>query len=121
MPPKNIQIRATAEKDYLLLEAEGVYTLDGFKFMLDEVKALAEKYEREKLLIDLLSVSGLYAEEIDRYHIGAYMARYLPPPLKLAIVQAEEDTNYFGESVAINRGADLKVFFDREPAVLWLL
>ena len=57
----------------------------------------------------------------DQYQMGVETARALDGRIKLAIVGQPEHADPFFETVARNRGANLRVFADEVDAVVWLL
>jgi hypothetical protein len=56
-----------------------------------------------------------------RFVSGAYLAGSFPPPFRIAAHGHSEDINRFGETTAINRGAEFRIFASERLARRWLL
>lgn len=57
------------------------------------------------------------------YYLVACELPAIVKGLRVAFVDAvaeELDSNRLGENIAVNRGADIRLFHDEEPAVAWL-
>ncbi len=114
---------------YLLMTYEGNYEpslADGFT---SEVVGACEKHQPSQLLVDYRKVEGLMAT-MDRYNLASVFAKkYLEGKLSGKIQNCRfalvgnlplVDPKRFGETVANNRGINLKVFTDMAEALEWL-
>ncbi len=57
---------------------------------------------------------------MDRFYMGEYIASALRG-IKIAIVYRKVYANKFFEDAAVNRGANVRVFPDKQTALQWLL
>src|SRR6476661_11098488 len=93
--------------DFLTVHIQGQWTTSEALQSIDNVKLMAERSGRTKLLFDLKDL-GQPNDEMVRYNTGLKIAQTLVR-FKIACLLLPENTNYFGETVATNRGVNLKV------------
>lgn len=113
-------LRATVTGEFTLLEAQRTFL---------EVLAAAAQHGTPKILLDGRAVAGTPAT-IERYYYGEFVARSVLQYKKtgalgscqLAYILKEpvKDTRRFGETVAVNRGAWVRVFEDLAEGMAWL-
>ena len=72
------------------------------------------------MLLDILGVEGIEVPTLERYFLGVEAAEQLRYKVKLAVVWHSEFINYIAETVAVNRGGNVKAFSRIEPALEWL-
>ena len=104
---------------YLACTATGKWITEELKQFIDALSTDLGKGGYTRLLADLSGVKGP-PPEMDRYYIGEYIASVLRG-IKVAIVYQKVYTNTFFEDTAVNRGAYLKVFPDKDSARKWLM
>jgi hypothetical protein len=114
---------------HLRLICEGRYEPSLNGEFSDQVLGACEKYRPSKMLIDTLRVEGEMST-MDRYNLATLSAKkYLEgklagkiPGCRFAFVGSNPlvDPKRFGETVAVNRGIDLKVFTEMKEALAWL-
>ena len=116
----------TVEEDILFINATGIYSLTKAKdlFKLSIYSALL--YSKSKILIDVTGVSGTIPF-LDRFEFSEFLSQYkakhdLKKVGKIAVAGQEPivDKGRFGENVAVNRGANVRVFTDMKEALIWL-
>jgi hypothetical protein len=105
--------------DHLFVELHEPYTLTLFLSTIQEIGEYCQKEKLNKVLVDLLKVTG-NPSILDRYHFGVEIARVWGPRIKAAAIAEPSLVNFMAETVAVNRGANFKVFFDRDKASTWL-
>ena len=113
-------LRATVSGPYNLREAQDLY---------DRIVKSALAAERTQILIDASGVTGAPTQD-ERYMLGLFVAaehrilaaRTPPIDVRVAVYGRRPlvDPDRFGETVAINRGAKLKVSEQLEEALAWL-
>ena len=113
-------LRATVAGDYNLRAAQDVY---------DRAVKTAVASGHTRVLIDASAVSGAPTQD-ERYMLGLFVAaeqRILSaktPPVQVQVAVFARppftDPSRFGETVAVNRGAKLKVSERLEEALAWL-
>lgn len=109
------------ENDLLKMTVSGEYDYDDFVIYLKIIYAKCESEGNYKMILDALAVEGIDIPTIERYYLGVEAAEQLCYKVKLAVVWHKEYLNYLGETVAVNRGANVSVFGNTESAVKWLL
>ena len=89
---------------------------------------LAKKHETNLFLIDCLELIDDKALVFENYKLGVDLTKItqkIPEQVKDAIIlphspQAADNIRFF-ETVAINRGLNIRLFKNREDALEWLL
>ena len=118
-----IEVAGVFPRDgYVEVVLKGPYTTAEFPWAYDQVLRAVERRPDARVLLNLLAVEGL-PSVIDRFLFGQTASLTLPRTLKLAAVATEPilDPQRFGERVAQNRGAWVRVFGNAAEAVEWLL
>jgi hypothetical protein len=119
-------IKISVQNDFLLIFAGGNYSLlkakNLFKLAIDN----ALLHNKSKILIDVTDVVGNISF-IDRFEYSEFLAKYraehaLTKVNRIAVVGQEPivHKNKFGETIAVNRGTDVRVFTDMGKASIWL-
>jgi hypothetical protein len=121
----HFDIELTVEEDLILVTASGEYSLvkanNLFKFSIDNVLA----HNKNKILVDVTSLTGSIPF-FDRYQYAEFLANYKAEHAskihKIAVVGKEPivDKDRFGETVAVNRGVNGRVFTEMSQALAWL-
>jgi hypothetical protein len=80
-----------------------------------------EKYSR--ILLDFLKLGVATATLMNKFDLGIKTAKTFTNPnfVKIAGLVKIEQHKKFAEDVAANRGAIIKVFYNKEKAIEWLL
>lgn len=108
------------EDTHLVAILRGKWDVPEMTRCIVQIRAKAMQSPQTRILADCRDVSAP-ATEFHRYLAGVDVARILPRPFKLSVLYLEELVNRFGETVAVNRGADIRVFHEEEQALQWLL
>jgi|KBSSwiStaDraftv2_1062776.scaffolds.fasta_scaffold828098_2 hypothetical protein len=124
-----LNIDIESRKHYLLAALSGVFSLRGAQDAYDRAVKAALPLGLSRILFDASAVTGIPTQD-ERYSLGLFVAteqRLLAaktPPCFLQVAvygrQPLLDPNRFGETVAINRGAKLKVSERLDEALAWL-
>lgn len=104
---------------YLACTITGKWVTNELKNYADTVYAELVKLGCKRLLVDMSLVTGP-PPEMDRFDMGEYFASVLRS-MKTAIVYRKVYTNKFFEDTAVNRGAWVCVFPDKQAALRWLM
>jgi hypothetical protein len=115
----NLSIDIQAESGYLFCTITGNWVTDELESIVNTLSAELTKQKYSRILADMSLVSGP-PPEMDRYHMGKYVAAALRG-IKMAIIYRKVIPNSFFEDTAVNRGAWIKVFPDKESALQWLM
>src|SRR5689334_4618549 len=105
--------------NYLLVESDEPYSLAMFFTTIHEVAGRCQQDGLKKALIDITKMVG-DPSIIDRYETGVEIAKYWGRNLQVAAIAREGMINYLAETVAVNRGARFKVFWQKSEAMEWL-
>ena len=109
--------------DYLVATVVG--DLDGkdYRDMRDMLREVLESSGVQKALLDIRQ-AVLHVTFMELYSMAASNPDVIPRGTKYAILYSEKTVSpaevKFGEDVATNRGASLKVFSIKEEAERWL-
>ncbi len=103
----------------LVAVANGPWRTEDAKRAIEAIRAEADRRKQTRLLADLRGLSQPDSE-MTRFYSGEHAARFWGHPIRAAVLSRPENYNRFGELVAVNRGADLAVFFGEEEALAWL-
>jgi hypothetical protein len=116
----------TVEEDILLIDVNGYYSITKannlFKLAIDS----ALSNNKRKVLIDVTNITGSIPF-FDRFRFSEFLSQYrikhaLGKIDRIAVVGKEPivDKERFGETVAVNRGTNIRVFTDPSEASIWL-
>jgi hypothetical protein len=108
-------------KDFLLVVYGGAFSLQAAKRAVDGMIQACAEYDRSLALFDCNRMTGKLSIW-DRFQTMVYGQKIKGRVDKLALVGRPDMLlpDRFAETVAVNRGINLKVFTDREKAVEWL-
>jgi len=111
---------------YLQLDCTGPFAQGAALETFTKAFALAAEHARDTILIDVRGVRPPEPTLMQRYdqavHIAEMHLRQIPR-VRLAVLGDEPmiHPHRFGEIVATNRGANVRVFTDEQMALDWLL
>jgi hypothetical protein len=116
------QIDVWADDRHLEIWWAGPWQLAAAKHAIETVQTEAENRGYDKVLLDVrgLLASGEF-RGTDNFFVGVYAATTWAWQLKVAVVYRAAYLDKLTEDAAVNRGAHLAVFLDREIALRWLL
>jgi hypothetical protein len=115
-------LRIIDQGEYLLAEFSGDFSVEAGKQCIDAMTNASLEKHKSKVLLDCRKISG-HMPVIDRFEVAAYAATTRKVIARLAMLNRPDVIlpDNFVENVAVNRGANVKVFTDFENAVRWLL
>jgi len=114
-----LSIDIQEESGYLACTITGKWVTDELKHYIDTMSAELTKRGCKRLLADMSMVIGP-PPEMDRFDIGKYIASVLRG-IRIAIVYRKVYVDKFFENTAVNRGALVKVFPEKQTALEWLM
>ena len=124
-----LTIALESRKHYFLAALSGAFSLRGAQDAYDRAVNAALPLGLDRILFDASAVTGTPSQD-ERYSLGLFVAaeqrllaaRTPPCFLQVAIYGHRPliDPNRFGETVALNRGAKLKVSERLDEALAWL-
>jgi len=118
MPLPDYEITTAPDAGFLRITASGAFGIRPTKHLFDRVAADAKHYGANRVLVDATGIVG-YVRTMAHYELGAYAASRIK--VKAALVGRQNVIDRFGETVAINRGANARVFLHEAEAMAWLL
>ena len=124
-----LTVEIESRKDYLFAAVSGAFSLRGAQDAFDRAVKAALPLGLSRILLDASAVTGRPSQD-ERYALGVFVAeqqRLLaaqtpPHDVQVAVYghQPLVDPNRFGETVALNRGAKVKVSERLDEALAWL-
>lgn len=122
----SIHYEVRAHKDYFELVCTATYAPDVPGRIAEEGLQRAARAGHRALLVDIRGVTGGLPTMSDRYNQAVQFANLQSktvPRIKVALVGHEPwvHPQRFGEIVATNRGALIRVFTDEGLALEWLI
>ena len=122
----NFTIETIEDTNFMTLIASGTYSLERAIHLCKLSIDTCFSYNKSKILVDITKVTG-NVPFFDRFQYAEALAQYksthaLTKVSKIALVGREPliDKNRFGETVAVNRGVNIKVFTELNDALAWL-
>ena len=125
----SLRVDFETHKNYLRAIVSGEYNLRGAQDVYDQAIKIAVAGGHSRLLLDASRVTGAPTQD-ERYMLGLFVAaeqRILAsktPPAEVQVAvygrQPLIDPERFGETVAVNRGAKVKVSEHLDEALSWL-
>ena len=110
------------------MDASGEFSLEDAKqAFLELLKAIAQ-YQAEKILFDGRNVKGKPGD-LERFYYGEFAAREthrivvehkIVPRFAYVMHEPLRDPTRLGETIAVNRGMNVKSFETLEDAIEWL-
>ena len=120
MWPFNYKLAIEANREYLRVTATGTYGFGRTRRLIYVIRESSDGHQLRRVLLDLTGVIGR-PPDMDRFELGERLAQVFGSTYTLAIIGRKESVNRLAETVARNRGADLRVFFTEQDALNWLL
>lgn len=123
-------VQTIPQGDVLHVAAGGPFSLSEAKRTFLDVLHVVEELRLGKVLFDGRQVTGSPAI-IERFYYGEFVADEVklmmergwerePPQFAYVLREPILDPLRLGETVAVNRGVNIKAFDNREEAVVWL-
>jgi hypothetical protein len=116
-----LQINIENHDQYLYAAVTGDYDLAGLKKYYLQVLNTSIQLSQPRVIFDARSVIGI-ASVMDRYEFATWLVQVQKPPIRVAIFGLPEQItpDRFAESVAVNRGVQMKVVTTMDEALQWL-
>jgi hypothetical protein len=105
---------------YLHVKISGDFDIDAIKKRIIEGDHNLLQTKGNRLLVDATDLLAPHTE-FDRFLAGKLIADVFPHPIKVAAYAKKEFINKFAEIVAVNRGANFRVFDNQADAIEWLV
>ena len=105
---------------YVRYNVAGPASLKSFADLVLQVAAETERYEDDRVLLDLRKVENRMSTS-EQQLIGEMAATRLPLLFKLASIVAKGEITRNSERAAVNKGLQVRVFDSEPSALAWLL
>ena len=105
---------------YLMAEVGGRWEEQDAKQTIVAIHEEASKRGQTRIFLDLLGFMPPRSD-LTRFFTGEHVAKHWGYPFRVAVLSSRELYTGFAETVALNRGASIRVFFGKEQALEWLL
>jgi len=120
----SIALESTTHADHVRVTCTGTFSLEAFRPLIGRFFELAAAAGRDAVLVDSRHITEPTMAE--RYDLAVHVAELQStqnPRIRLAFLGYEPMVHpeRFGEIVATNRGAVMRVFTDETLALEWLL
>lgn len=120
MWPFKYKLAIEANREYLRVTAKGTYGFGRTRRLISLIRESSDGHQLRRVLVDLTGVTG-QPPDVDRLELGERLAQVFGSTHTLAIIGRKESVNRLAETVALNRGAVLRIFFTEREALTWLL
>ena len=97
----------------------GTYNRARSEQAIATVRREADERKYSRILVDYQGVPD-NIPNLDRFHLGEMSAQVLRG-LRVAVIDLTEAPDAFVETVAVNRGATMRLFCTEAEALAWLL
>lgn len=114
-----LHVEQIEHPDFLEIVCSGDHVLEDWEELIHLIDQKWQRGDKKAVLVDTLNLS-FSIENMTRYHIGLRVAEKLGPTAKIAALAPPEHLNFFWETVAHNRGANVRAASDRDALVAWL-
>ena len=124
----SIQQHMHFQSGLLRVDASGEFSLEDAKQAFLEMLKAVGQHKAEKILLDARNVMGKPGD-LERFYYGEFAAREshrmvvehkIVPRFAYVIHEPLRDPTRLGETVAVNRGMNVKTFETQEDALEWL-
>ena len=107
--------------DYILVNFIGAFSIEAAKKTVDTMIETCAAEGQSAVVLDCSSMTGKLSV-MDRYRAIVYGQKMIGKVSKLALVGDIKMVlpDRFAETVAVNRGINLKVFTETEGAIRWI-
>lgn len=121
MWPLNYKLAVEPNPGYLRIAVKGTYGLGRTRRLFRAIGRLSDHHQLRRVLIDFTGVTR-QPSDMDRFELGERLAEVFGfSTYALAFIVRKEIVNRLTETVAINRGVAIRVFFTEQDALTWLL
>ena len=114
-------VKLEKRDNYLRAQVEGEFALNKSINLFSVIINSCEANQINRILIDARKIEKKITV-LERTFLGAYLRKEAKDEMKIAIIatKAQIQPRKVLEKYVVNRGLDLKVFFDASKAIQWL-
>lgn len=108
------------EEDYIRITVIGELSIEDIEGIIEKTLVIRQKHGIKQILSDHRSVTAL-PSIINLYKLGETLANELFYGVRLAVIGgALHESEKFTETVAANRGVNVRIFKEEQAARKWL-
>jgi hypothetical protein len=113
----------SAKKRFVWANFKGTWNLDEFPALLESIRQECAMRQCGLLLVDLLVLKNDEISTLERFKMGLGAASLADGVRRMAALARPDqiDPQRFGETVARNRGMNVRIFSVLDEALAWLL
>ena len=121
----SVEFQISKKPNYVLLSCQGTVSNEALLNVYETALTIAVGEDLKAAVIDIRELEGATPTTTSRYYLGVAVAQLhldTRPGVFMAVVGKPPilDPSKFGETVATNRGACVKVFTDFDEAITWI-
>ena len=120
MPVKLVAVTPRDGYVEATLEGKADVAAQNHQAVFDGIATACQTHDCSRILIDRTAVQGI-AKDVVQQFIGERVARTFPRGVRIALLIPESISLYRFEAAVAARGNFLRLFWDRNKAVAWLL
>lgn len=87
---------------------------------MQSIKSECINYKIFKILVDARQVNKQSLTDLNRFNMGVEASKTLNSNIQVAVLDNEDDINYFAELTANNRSAYVKISSNKTELLKWL-
>lgn len=87
---------------------------------MQSIKSECINHKIFKILIDACQVNKQSLTDLNRFNMGVEASKTLNSNIQVAVLDIEDDINYFAELTANNRSAYVKISSNKTELLKWL-
>lgn len=117
----SFEYQSNDRNDYFQIDVQGPITLSELFGLFEVIRNESEDHKSRRIFLDLTKATG-HTSTSERFRLGKEAARIWGNEIKVSIlVDRSVKINQMFETVAVNRGANVRVFHEKVQALEWLL
>jgi len=114
-----LQMRVELRDGYVAVHISGPYNRASMERMYLRAAEEGRNYGCKRVLIDIRDLLTPIPNW-DRYQLGKIVATAWPRDMRFALIAPSQNINKFFETVAVNRGVQLRTVSTEREALQWL-
>ncbi len=115
----SLQVDVELRDGYVAVHVSGQYSLGSMEQMYLRAADEGRNFGCKRVLIDIRDMMPP-VPNWDRYQLGRVVAAAWPRDMRFALIAPQRNINKFFETVAVNRGVQLRVVDSEREALQWL-
>ncbi|MGD2034943.1 MAG: hypothetical protein PVF73_07800 [Bacteroidales bacterium] len=109
------------KENYVCMKITGKYNYGKFISYIHIAFSECEDAGFSKIMVDAREVEDANISAMDRFGLGEEIAKVVGRRIQIAVIWPKQYINRFTETVAMNRGGNMRIFGTPEKGEEWLL